>query len=378
MRLIAVGSVFAPSCLFVFPALLRFCYRCRLHMVHCLTLALIGFHDVRLSFAGDQSSLSDHFLTEAPQKEMEYRLFAKCLQGGISTTFTTFDPTGKIKKRMRSRKEVKQNEQCASFLYQSFDGQKTEIDDKRTIGGVYVVNPRYAFELKRDNSQRDWLLGNLDPHGNGASLNGGEPIHEMSLSWTSPMYDVFGRQISALVHERTFRVTHASAINRDGRNLVQIDFICPHPIQKHVKNYFVQGGSLLLDPDRYWCIKECDLRTQSINGNGTKRALFEFRDGSNRYPIVTRMVRTGKSPLGNVSEEVFEFDLHEVTKLPSEEEFTLSAFGLPEPMGVEPLPPSRNWLWLLAAAIIAAALAILFSWLKHRHTEKASRSSAAS
>lgn len=52
---------------------------------------------------------------------------------------------------------------------------------------------------------------------------------------------------------------------------------------------------------------------------------------------------------------------------PSDEEFRLSHYGLPEPMGVpKPAPPSRAWLWVLVAAISAVALAILFAWLKRR------------
>ncbi len=46
----------------------------------------------------------------------------------------------------------------------------------------------------------------------------------------------------------------------------------------------------------------------------------------------------------------------------------LSAFGLPEPMGSPTPPPSHTWLWLLAAAIAAAMLAIFFARLKRRHT----------
>jgi hypothetical protein len=56
-------------------------------------------------------------------------------------------------------------------------------------------------------------------------------------------------------------------------------------------------------------------------------------------------------------------------------DFRLSAFGLPEPMGVPPPPQrSRTWLWLLVATVVSAALAIVFAWLK-RHRLMRTRTS---
>jgi hypothetical protein len=161
---------------------IRFCCSIRLHVVHILVLAFIGFNGTSLSFAGDPDSLSNRFLTEAPQKEAEFFLFAERLQGSVSTTFTIFDPTGKMKNRIRSRKEIKQNQKCASLLYQSFDGEKTDVDDKRTFGGVYAVNSIYAFELRRGNSNQDWFLEHLHMPGKGKdTLFEGTSIHEMLL-----------------------------------------------------------------------------------------------------------------------------------------------------------------------------------------------------
>jgi len=337
-----------------------------LYVLQGLLLTLVGFGSTRFALAEAPGSLTDRFLTEAPQKEAEYRSLARRFQGSISTKFTVVDQKGKVKNCIRSRKEIKQNEQCASFLYQSFDGEKAENDDKRTAGGVYVVNPRYAFELKRGNSKLDWVLGQLDPRGDGTSFTAGEPTRDTTLSWVSMHFDVYGRVFSSLIHEPNFRVIGARPVIRNGRNFVQIDFECPHPIKKYTRPYFVQSGSLLLDPVHYWCMQEYDLKIKSIDGNGTNHAVFEFREGSNRLPTITRMVRTGKSPLGNSSEEIFEFDLHEASELPPEKEFTLSAFGLPEPMGVKPLERSHTWFWLSAATVGLAGLAILFAWLKRR------------
>jgi hypothetical protein len=47
-------------------------------------------------------------------------------------------------------------------------------------------------------------------------------------------------------------------------------------------------------------------------------------------------------------------------------DFKLSAFGFPEPQGLEGPKSSKIWLWLLLAAVAAAALYVVFARLKRR------------
>ena len=47
-------------------------------------------------------------------------------------------------------------------------------------------------------------------------------------------------------------------------------------------------------------------------------------------------------------------------------DFRLSAFGIPEPEGIEPPPPSRLWLWLLLGGAALAGVAVFFAWLRRR------------
>jgi hypothetical protein len=49
-----------------------------------------------------------------------------------------------------------------------------------------------------------------------------------------------------------------------------------------------------------------------------------------------------------------------------ETDFRLSAFGLPEPQGIEWPKPSRTWIWLLIGAAAAAVLAVVFARAKRR------------
>lgn len=57
---------------------------------------------------------------------------------------------------------------------------------------------------------------------------------------------------------------------------------------------------------------------------------------------------------------------------PPEQEFTLSAYNLPEPVGVEWAKPTPRYVWFLLAAAVFAVLAIGFRYLARRRAAKAS------
>jgi hypothetical protein len=51
---------------------------------------------------------------------------------------------------------------------------------------------------------------------------------------------------------------------------------------------------------------------------------------------------------------------------PSDAEFTLSAFGLPEPVGVVWEKKTPVYVWLLLAAGVLGLLAVVLAWLAKR------------
>jgi hypothetical protein len=326
------------------------------------------FVSVSLTRAQGSEPLEERFFTEGPQKWEEYCSLVKRVQGTVLTTFTKRNAKGDILSRIRTRKEIKQNERCALFLYQAFEGEKLAVDDERTEGGCYVVNPQYAFELSRSDSKHEWILARLDPKGEGASFRDG-PVRKIPLDWIAAHLDVYGQPLSSLIKNKDFKITKTARINRGSQILFQVHFEYPHFVSSKVYTYPVQSGSLLLDPDHFWVLHEFEVQCKYSTGTGTVHEMFSFKEDTNGLPLPTRMHRTVKATVTEiVGDELFEYDLHNATKLPPDEEFTLSAFGLPEPMGVKLNQPPRTWLWLLAAAVATATLAILFSWLKRRRT----------
>jgi len=132
-----------------------------------------------------------------------------------------------------------------------------------------------------------------------------------------------------------------------------------------------------LDPSHNWRLVE--LRSETPSGIGTERWSYGITIDGLEFPTECTSLATYKSAdfAPNVTLTIRLIRLGITEKTPRD--FRLSAFDLPEPIDVAPLPrPTRWYLWIAAATLSAAALSILFAWLKRRHTTKASLSSEAS
>lgn len=323
------------------------------------------------SSAQDSKSWTDRFFNEAPEKWGEYRSFATRLQGSVVTTSRVTDPTpdltpGQLHRQYRH--EYKQNDRCASFF--------RPLPGKGGGEGVSVSNPRYAFLLKRPGSGQDWLLANLDiKERDGRSFGDGRSVRELVNGSIMSHFQVYGYPLPDLIREARFKVTRASRITRDGRELVRVDFDYPHPID--LKNFTpVQGGSLLLDPDHCWCLRESEIKGKWTNGTGTARVKFEFKDGSNGFPILgrTHFVLKNDPPRVSGMEIVSDYDLREASRLPPDEEFTLTAYGLPEPVGMQKPGGSRAYIWFALAGFGVLALAAAFRKAARRRRDRVSPS----
>src|SRR5206468_1121677 len=113
--------------------------------------------------------------------------------------------------------------------------------------------------------------------------------------------------------------------------------------------------------EKYWAIREYEVTGVWPDAKGTISGSFEVKDNRQGVPVLVRQVRRQKSlsptPQGPVDHEyILEYDVSEKAKVP-EREFTLTAFGLPEPDGAG--RGSYLYLWVTFAGVICIVLAVL-------------------
>src|SRR5262249_45691556 len=132
-------------------------------------------------------------------------------------------------------------------------------------------------------------------------------------------------------------------------------------------------GILLLDPDRFWCRRSADYTVTFTSDPNFKRGTAKLhalviRETLGSLPI-PQLCRNEREFFADGNDKVkmsfrAEFDLHLPSSLPKDEEFTLTAFGLPEPAGLEWKRPTPWYLWLGLVGIICLVSGVAVRRLK--------------
>jgi hypothetical protein len=328
----------------------------QLHVIEISLAVLLLIFPSELG--GTEEDLRRVFLEEAPRAWNEYSALTQHLQGDWKVYIAS---DGEVK--VHNQGTTKLNKNCRLLLVESF-----LKDDPGTH--AYGNNPKYSFSLHRKTPSSSWVLKTLslkpaetDPTVQGA-LSG---IEEGQSVLVHP----FQVPLAVLVQQPTFRVLRAVRTHKKGEDLVRVDFDNTHPLADDSKTFVpIQGGSMLLDPKRYWILRAAEFRTKHSKIDGNAKIDIDIKDASDPFPIPKRCAIAlelqieGRGRAVNIFRR--EFVLHDPETLPADEDFRLTAFGLPEPPGVRWNKPAAVWLWVSLAAVTLIVIGAVFNWLKRR------------
>ena len=268
--------------------------------------------------------------------------------------------------------EVKQNRHCVLIHHSSSDMARV----KKKAEYVTGVNPKYAFEISRNVGSQKWAIEQVDIGGDGSNLALAyrRPLRQTAQMFCCEHFSVWGGlTLEKLIDRPNFRATKTERVTIDGVGMVRIDFESPYPVEKRKEPGFspIQGGYLILDPEHYWCLKEYTVRTNDSSSRRTYWRSFDYTDGRDHFPLVraSKAKTIGYHPDGTdwFVTEHSESDEYRQTDGESDDgEFTLSAFGLPEPVGITWKKPTPRYVWFLIAAGSFALLALAFRFIARR------------
>ncbi len=315
----------------------------------CVLLLLLafGFSSLR---AQSPDAWKDRFTKEAPQKWEEYRRHAARFQG----TLTQLCKDGE-QVVQQARFEVKQNAACRLGIYHSLLEQSPESE-------AFGYNSDYAFSVARKKPDQLWVLNRLEVLREEGDLARSATYKEVAdeLRLTRVLVLVASTfELSELIAQPTFRLVRAAPIAREGEQLIEVEFDNAHPVDSKPLCSF-QGGTLVLDPQRFWCVRSYDLQIKFRDMQGTEKCEVHLRGGGAGCPIPERVVTTQElqptpeGHRGRSSVVTREYDLQEPATLPGDDQFRLSAFGLPEP--ALPRRPVPWYLYALAGAGLCLVL----------------------
>jgi hypothetical protein len=320
---------------------------------------------VRVLGEENDLALRDRFLQEAPEAWRTYEKKARSLQGRfsfhMSQTYKGVEVDNTYEMKANANGKL-----VRTSRKRSIEG-KTEHNALEVVG----FNRNYAFVLKQRTDKAPWILAQL------IGLRDSALPPEVQQT-----FDIFEQDVLELVTIRVthlvdlvefpgFRVSRARKIAAEGREMAEITFECPHNIKDQKTD--VHGGILVMDPARLWCLTSYEVQTRFSGGNArSKRDVLEYAEDGQLLPVPKRVVQevmaTFDPPDPHTNKQTWqlEYDLTVPRKLPKDEEFTLSAFGLPEPPGLSNSAPIRWYLWASVLGIGCLVLAGLLRWRARR------------
>ena len=294
----------------------------------------------RHAHAQNDESLRKRFLSEAPAAWQEYSLMAEKLHGSVEYSQKE---QGKVVDHMRF--EFKDNTRCRYILSR---------DLLKGSERVELHNSDYHCVLTRKKTDQAWLILSQTMRKKGSDTK----LKPWAMAQS--LVGITGSDLPDLLKQENFRLVAARPVTREGSEMVEIDFTNFHPLIPGKSSGVIQSGSIILDPNHYWCRRWSNIQVKYIDpADGVAKDENELRDPSAKFPIPKLSLHTIVTKHTDITMtriRRYEYDLREPPSLPPDSEFYISAFGLPEPMGITVPGPSRWYLWFMAIAAVSLAL----------------------
>jgi hypothetical protein len=287
-------------------------------------LALLG-GSVRVR--GDEA-LHKRFLAEAPMRWAKYRSLAAHLEGVVRTADVHVLDGKKTEEKTES--------------WFTVDGPSAKVSNMRD--GVLrweVVNPRYACGVKPEKGG-NWQLGyvtfdrdEIDP--TKSARDAGKPTvaGDASIRGRAMLCACHGMilwvsWLPEMIRSRGFRVIDI-AEQEDNRDLVKVQYAYK-PSEPNLHDY-VRSGTVVLDTARFWLIRRAEYKFSCGEGEaGLAKITNEYDDTRMPFPVLKRQVEHTSATDGvrhAQTDTVWTYEVHKPA--PGQKQFTLSAFGIPEP-----------------------------------------------
>lgn len=312
--------------------------------------------------AGYARAQHEIFSESVIQKWKDYEAFSRGIQGTARVQRT------RDGKAQESIYRFKQNRNCALVI--------GPHNREPLLLLCSLGNPRYMARLDLSKSEPGYAV--LHNYTSLPGDMGTVSPFDIVFMETSRHFAYGIQTLQQAISDPAFKVTKVTKETQNGQELIRVDHI--HNQTQHLANDDIQQvrkhGSLWLDPSRCWCIRRSKVSTEVTTRGGRVsdnevELVCEAIDHPSGFPIlksVTEQVKLfqykSKRKTEGSSKKDYELEVND--NVP-DSEFTLTAFGLPEPGGAEPVKkPIPKYVWILIAAGACGALALTFRYLARR------------
>ena len=339
-------------------------------MIRRVAFIFLIFFTWGRSMAGDNDvRIGATFPAEAKARWREYvRRVTRYEAAGRSQLTNVV--TGEVRMTGRGTGAISGTWALASGFRSSQPGQASS---HREVRGI---NSTYSFHLVRDTEDADWRGERLEWIAPDAAADG---LQALALPPENPIPSVAENQtvwharvrsvgkalmlnnlwFPSMIESPDFALRSVENVESEGRVLVRVEFVY---LPDEALRTPVRGGFVILDPERYWLIREA--RTEADWGEGSIGEIHidnEFDTSLEALPLLAHhqmhwIATTDEGePVHNVSEMWFD---RWKRSSGEENDYRLSAFGLPEPQ--PPRRRTRRWIWFAVHAVVGGFLMLWY------------------
>ena len=246
----------------------------------------------------------------------------------------------------------------------------TKRGGEGSADAVEMINSRYYCRLSRPAGTADWLIAGDtilrdDPSTAvefariAAAISRPQAVSHLTLGGLTPVHEMLGDALFSL---------KALGPSPSNPGCSRLDYVTKTAAPQGI----VTTGWMDLDPAAGWTVREHSLVTTAGQTVITSTHHFTVRGGDTGVPELVAEKSTIKRTTGGVDRGYIDrYVTYQFTPAVDspEREFTLSAYGLPEPVGIVWDRPTPRWVWLLAGAAGLALVAVLFRFLARRNRD---------
>jgi hypothetical protein len=245
---------------------------------------------------------------------------------------------------------------------------------------VTIVNPHYLFEARSQPNQSNWVIrGNV-------TLFSTDATDSSNINSTS-IDDIRRKEGRRLVSEPSM-IRHLQYSTTEGllsvmqkSNFVVNRFLnspdnigCKRIEYSYGAKELPSSGWLDLDPTKGWSLREVSITETGTGVTSIGNTKYSVDVYPGDLPLLTGYTsssvikRDGKVIRDIISEAKI---TPEPGRSTQESDYSLTAYGFPEPEGVVWKKPIPLYVWLLAGAAAFALIALVCRWLLRRRSKSA-------
>jgi hypothetical protein len=238
---------------------------------------------------------------------------------------------------------------------------------------AHGVNLKYKFGLEQNNPPSSWTVTETGPPGDRLRMD--HPYTRALamgfLRFLNAPFTVGAVPIAEMIREPGFKLIEVDEVVRGGKKLAKVKFkynppkVTPElgpngvPIRFDAHLTQMRGGWMFLNPERNWALEECEL---DLEGDEKSSCIVGYREVQDGIFLPSHVLDKEGPQTWDVA-----FTELRIRDIPAQE-FTLSAFGLPEPPGVVWEKKGSYWyLWLALAAFASLGAGFLVRLMRRRY-----------